>query len=544
MSIWRRWGLRAWHSGAAAGAAAAGLGLALMFLLRMMAGLPTLPEAVADGVLQLLPGQLFGLLIDLMQEVGRPLFILGLSVAVVVIGAIEGELMARWTWVREAPVPGAAFRRRGTWPVRVLLPALVLWILTVPLVAIGGTAVLPTAALVVLGDWLLITWLAEVALGVPRQQAVRPARTLGMTPLSHLARRTFLQTAGALAGALTLGSLAIRVIRAVPPPAAARTRAVAIPGGGSAVTGSPRPGDDLAIFGDLSGITPAGDFYIVSKNLLGDPELDAQKWSLRVGGQRPFSLTYAELQAEPHVEQIQTLDCISNKVGGALISNGVWQGVPLPQLLDRAGVPPGTVEISFTCAEGYTESLPLAAAMAPTTLVADHLNGQPLPPRHGFPARILVVGRYGMKNPKWLTAIAPLHYPFRGYWEQRGWSKDAFVHTNSRIDYPAADTPLSAGEVVPVRGVAFAGDRGVSGVEISFDGGGTWSPTRLQPALSPYAWVLWTYAWTPAPAAYGLVVRAADGTGALQSATSVDSFPNGVDGYHRFTVQVSAERAP
>ncbi len=229
MSSWRRWGLRAWRSGAAAGATAAGLGLALMFLLRMVTGFPTLPEALADGVLQLLPGQLFGLLIDLMQEVGRPLFILGLAAAVVVIGAIAGQLMARWTWVREAPVPAAAFRRRGTWPVRVLVPALLLWILTVPLVVIGGTAVLPTDALVVLGDWLLITGLAEVALGVPRHQAARPARTRGMTPLPQLSRRTVLQATGALAGALTLGSLALRVLRAVPPPPAARTRA--IPGG-------------------------------------------------------------------------------------------------------------------------------------------------------------------------------------------------------------------------------------------------------------------------------------------------------------------------
>ena len=215
-------------------------------------------------------------------------------------------------------------------------------------------------------------------------------------------------------------------------------------------------------------------------------------------GDKPYSLSLRELLAEPHVEQVQTLECISNYVGGPLISTGVWKGVPLHRLLERAGVPSGTVEIAFGCVDGYTESLPLEVALQPSTLVADHLNGGRLPDDHGYPARILVADRYGMKNPKWLTVVRPVPHPVTGYWEGFGWSDQAIVNTTSRIDYPLNTQVLKAGELVPVRGIAYAGDRGISKVEISLNGGATWQPVTVQPAASRFAWSIWTFPWVPA----------------------------------------------
>src|SRR5439155_404822 len=166
----------------------------------------------------------------------------------------------------------------------------------------------------------------------------------------------------------------------------------------------------------------------------------------------------------------RTLACISNPIGGEYISTGVFGGVPLTDLLMRAGLDADTSEVRFTCADGYTESLPLAAALDPTTLVAVTLDGQPLARQHGFPARLVLAGRYGMKQPKWLTAIRPVTEPYDGYWEVRGWNKDAFVRTFSRMDRPTEGETVGAGVLVDVGGVAYAGSRGVKGVQLSFDG--------------------------------------------------------------------------
>jgi hypothetical protein len=261
---------------------------------------------------------------------------------------------------------------------------------------------------------------------------------------------------------------------------------------------------------------------------------------LRVEGDKPYSLSLRELLAEPHVEQVQTLECISNYVGGSLISTGVWKGVPLHRLLERAGVPSGTVEIAFGCVDGYTESLPLDVALQPSTLVADHLNGGRLPDEHGYPARILVADRYGMKNPKWLTLVRPVPHPITGYWEGFSWSDQAIVNTTSRIDYPLNTQVLKAGELVPVRGIAYAGDRGISKVEISLNGGATWQPVTVHPAASRFAWSIWTFPWLPARGDYTLIVQATDGQGNLQVASrSRGTFPNGALGLANVLVTVT-----
>ncbi len=513
--------LRAGPSAAALGACAAGLTLTLSLLLRALVGLPSLGETIGNGLVLLLPGSLFGLLIDALQEKGRPLLLLGSSVLVILLGALLGWLLGRWSWIRVAPRPASPARRRGRALLRWLLPAGVLWILTLPLVALGEGSLAVSNTWASLADWLLLAGLAELLLGLPQTGGSWAGPAAPAAP-GESSRRRFLAGAGALLGAAGIGYLGWNVLRASAPP----LPRLAPPGPG------PRqlPGEE--------GLTPVSDFYVVSKDLFGPPQVDAASWRLAVGGERPFSLGYQQLLAQPHVTQVQTLECISNPVGGTLISTGSWSGVRLPLLLDRAGVPGGAREIVFQCADGYGESLPLDQAMAPTTLVADHLNGRPLTAQHGFPARILVLGHYGMKNPKWLTSITPSSRPFTGYWEEQGWAAGAYPRIFSRFDFPGGNSSLRPGHRYLLRGIAYAASRGISSVELSLDGGRRWFQAELERPLSPYTWRVWYYPWRPASGFYTMQVRARDGRGRLQPPGDGQTFPRGANGYQEIIVLV------
>jgi DMSO/TMAO reductase YedYZ molybdopterin-dependent catalytic subunit len=283
-------------------------------------------------------------------------------------------------------------------------------------------------------------------------------------------------------------------------------------------------------------ITPNEAFYVVDEEII-DPDIDPRTWRLRVAGlvEHQFRLTYPQLKALPALERYQTLECISNEVGGPLISTARWVGVPLPRILDRAGVKPDALEVVFHAAGGYSDSLPIDQAMDESTLLAIGMNGRTLPREHGFPARLLSVGTYGMKNPKWLVRIDVVGHPYTGFWEGRGWTKRALVKTGSRIDTPG-DGGTVAGETT-IAGVAFAGDRGVSRVQVSTDGGMTWNEAGLKRELSPNAWRLWRYRFSlSGPGPYPLMVRSYDGLGVPQAAVRADPHPDGASGYHAITV--------
>src|SRR3989304_146706 len=291
-------------------------------------------------------------------------------------------------------------------------------------------------------------------------------------------------------------------------------------------------------------VTPNEQFYTVSKNPPGfDPVLKAERWRLEVAAQpgQSLTLTYDDIKAMPSVRRPHTLECISNEVGGDLISNAIWRGVRLRDVMAKAGgIDSKATEIVFRCADGYTESLPIADALDQDTLVAYEMNGQPLPPKHGFPVRLLVPGRFGMKNPKWITKIEAVNIDFQGYWERSGWSKPAIVKTMSKFNAPSGSHMMpTLGDEVGVGGVAYAGDRGIKAAEVSTDDGKTWQPAQIKPPLGKYTWVLWSALWKPtAPGEYTLKVRARDGTGVLQTATEVGTLPDGASGYHRIRVRV------
>ena len=281
-------------------------------------------------------------------------------------------------------------------------------------------------------------------------------------------------------------------------------------------------------------VTPTQDFYQVSKNAF-DPQVDVRKWKLEVVGlvENPLGISYEEMKTLPSVEQYATLACISNEVGGDLIGTARWRGVRLKDVLERAGLKPGVVDLVLHASDDYTDSIPIYRAVDDGTLLVIEMNGEPLKPEHGFPVRLLVPGIYGMKNVKWITRIEAVDRDVKGYWQRRGWDDRAEYKTMSRIDAPDGDVKGEAS----IAGIAFGGDRGVSKVEVSTDGGSTWEDAEIKPALSPITWALWHKRWSPSRKdRYRLLVRATDGSGQTQTSQYAPPAPSGSSGYHGVTV--------
>jgi DMSO/TMAO reductase YedYZ molybdopterin-dependent catalytic subunit len=300
-------------------------------------------------------------------------------------------------------------------------------------------------------------------------------------------------------------------------------------------------------------ITKNEDFYVVTKNAAGDPMLRPDSWRLRLDGevQQPVELDYASLRNLPAVEVTKTLECISNFVakcdlapfGCDLISTARWKGVRLSDVLGLAGgLKPGVVSLATIGADEFTAALPIDAALEPDTLLVYEMNGQVLPRDHGYPARVLVPGRYGMKNPKWVVALRAMNREFVDWYGQRNWSRQAIVKTMTRIDVPAPGAELSPGEQ-RISGVAYAGDRGVAKVEFSPDGGATWQTAELiEPPAGADTWVRWQGRFGLAPGSgVTLMARATDGSGALQAEAFSLPQPDGSSGWN--TIEVQAKRA-
>jgi DMSO/TMAO reductase YedYZ molybdopterin-dependent catalytic subunit len=293
------------------------------------------------------------------------------------------------------------------------------------------------------------------------------------------------------------------------------------------------------IAGQTADVTPASQFYYVSKNLAADPALSTSAWKLSVSGMvnSPYRLTYSQLQALPRVTQYHTLECISNEVGGNLMSNGLFVGTHLSDILNAAGIQPGATQMTFTAADGYSDSLHLAQALDERSLVVYLLDGAPLAQAHGYPARLLIPGLYGMKNGKWLTGLNLGAGSYTGYWEQRGWTSVAAVKLMSRIDTPR-DSDLLVGGSVSIAGVAYGGAEGIGRVDVSVDGGRTWTPANLRRPAGALSWTLWEYPWQTTPGQHLIVARAIDLAGRVQTPRSAPPLPDGSSGYHAIAVSV------
>ncbi len=292
-------------------------------------------------------------------------------------------------------------------------------------------------------------------------------------------------------------------------------------------------------------ITPNDLFYCVTKNVV-DPRVNVDVWHLEIGGlvQNPATWRFQDLIGFKPTTQETTLMCISNGLDAGLISNAVWKGLPLRDLLDQAGVLSGAARVRLQGVDNYTDTIPLEKAMEPITLLAYEMNGEPLPDRHGYPLRVIVPGYFGEKHVKWLTRIEVTDANAKGFYEAQGWGPDFVVPTRSRIDVPDDWAFMSLGKLtapIEVKGIAYGGDRGVSRVELSFDDGNTWSDAQIYYAGGGLAWSLWKAQWAPAAAGdYALVVRATDGEGDMQEWEEDRGPFSGVSGLHKINVRITA----
>jgi DMSO/TMAO reductase YedYZ molybdopterin-dependent catalytic subunit len=286
-------------------------------------------------------------------------------------------------------------------------------------------------------------------------------------------------------------------------------------------------------------ITSVADFYHVSKNI-SDPVVDGASWSLTIDGlvAKPLSFSYDDIVARAKTQNITTLSCISNELNGDLAGTAEWTGLPLRELLEEAGVDAKAVDIVFRAADGYDDSIPLAQAMHPTTLLVTGMNGEPLPPDHGFPARLIVPPIYGMKNVKWVERIEAVDNDYQGYWQTRGWSDPAPYQIWGRIDSPAQGEQIPAGPAIAA-GVAAAGNRGIFRVEISLDEGATWADATLEPSVNPdFTWVRWVFPFEATGPAANILMRATDGEGNVAPEEYNPPLPDGATGWPQRSVRV------
>ncbi len=472
--------------------------------------------AVGDTVIDLVPGWLERAVISTLGTNDKPFLIANILVVSGLLGAALGIVGARRLFLGAAGL--------------------------VAMVAVGVAASLadPQAESVgavsagvagAAAGILTLWWLLRAATHETSPAAVAPARPTIQTGGGLADRRRFLAVAaaavlvagaGTFGGRLLAGRKRIEEIR----------RAIRIPRPVRSAPPAPA-GADLRIEGLAPLYVPNGRFYRIDTALL-VPQVDPDDWSLKVSGlvDRPFELSYEELMALPQVEADITLSCVSNEVGGGLVGNARWQGVPLADLLERAGVRSGATQVLGRSVDGFTAGFPTAVALdGRESLVAVAMNGEPLPAEHGFPARLVIPGLYGyVSATKWLAEIELTSFDdVDGYWIPRGWSKEGPIKTQSRIDVANRDV---------IAGVAWAPTRGIERVEVRIDDG-PWQDAKLAAALNDDCWRQWFMPWDVAAGEHTIAVRATDGNGDTQTPERTDVAPNGASGHHTVRVDVS-----
>jgi DMSO/TMAO reductase YedYZ molybdopterin-dependent catalytic subunit len=494
---------------AIAGAAAAALAVGTAELVGGLLGGPSLVAAIGAVIIELQPPGAKDLMVLLFGEADKLVLEAATAVAAIAIGALLGLVARRSVRLAQAGIVlfgGVAFVAAQRDPLTDLLAAAI----TV------GTAV--AVGLFVLDGQLRPL---ETTLAGP------PAAT----DAQSVDRRRFLAFGGTLvlAGAVTaiVGRFLTLQLPEVAAPAPIPSPRQSLP---------PVPaGAALDVPGITPIIVPNEDFYRIDTRLT-VPRLDAETWALRVHGlvEREVTLAYADLLAMPLVERYVTIACVSNEVGGHLVGNARWTGVRLSQVLESAGVRPEASQLVGRSFDGWTAGFPTAhlEGAGGDALIALQMNGEVLPARNGFPARLIVPGLFGyVSATKWLTEIElTTMEAFDAYWVPLGWAKEAPILTQSRIDVPSPGARVASGSTI-VAGVAWAPTRRISRVEVQLDDG-PWQPAELSVALSDAAWVQWQAAVDVAPGDHSLRVRATDGTGEVQTAERTPPAPDGARGHH------------
>jgi DMSO/TMAO reductase YedYZ molybdopterin-dependent catalytic subunit len=535
-------------------------------------GAQSIPESVVAAVARLTPTAVFGWATESFGSLAQNTLWAIVLVGVVAMGYWAGQTAGQLVRL-------GRFRRGATSRLSIgIVMAVILFLIIAagifPLAREGffaagsvNQSTLLAQATLFAAAWAVV-WTAVGGASVPAPETV-PAPAAADASISRRSALRTVATAGLVAGigylgwrlakAPSAGDVEARQQAAAEIAARARGAAPAADPATSAGTESPdlapvapdeaiaqwdpspeEPFAELEAEGKLTPvITSVADFYHVSKNI-SDPVVDGASWSLTIDGMvaKPLSFSYEDIVARAKTQNITTLSCISNELNGDLAGTAEWTGLPLRELLEEAGVDPKAIDIVFRAADGYDDSIPLAQAMHPTTLLVTGMNGEPLPPDHGFPARLIVPPIYGMKNVKWVERIEAVDHDYQGYWQTRGWSDPAPYQIWGRIDTPDLGEQIPAGPAIAA-GVAAAGNRGIFRVEISVDEGATWADATLEPSINPdFTWVRWVFPFEATSAAANILMRATDGEGNVAPEEVNPPLPNGATGWPQRSVRV------
>lgn len=301
-------------------------------------------------------------------------------------------------------------------------------------------------------------------------------------------------------------------------------------------------GAELDIEGLTPLYTPNADFYRVDTALT-VPNIDPSTWALKISGMvdQEVTLTLQQLFDMGVDEYGVTLTCVSNQVGGDLVGNAKWLGVPIRDVLALAGVQSGADMVLSRSIDGYTASTPLAALTDDglNAILAVGMNGEALPFEHGFPVRMVVPGLYGyVSATKWLTELKVTTFAAdEAYWTPRGYSAEAPIKMSSRIDTPRIGAPVPSG-ATKIAGVAWAQSIGIEKVEVSIDNG-DWQAATLSTPVNLDTWVQWFVDWEAQPGSHYVAVRAVDKNGMVQIEDRAPVAPDGSSGWQRTLINVN-----
>ena len=514
--------------GAGCGASLTATLVALSFVVAALTQADPLPFLTFDVLVRVLPGELVTWGIDALvkslamaglddlsgaaKTVERGLAI-GLFLAA---GTALGALFALEPWPRPLPAAGAG---------------LTLGLCLAALVTAAVAALVPYAASLTQLSWTVVGlagWGLSLGYCVARATVAAPAA-------DPRARRFVVRLAGTTVALTVTGAVVAKLSSSRGPRRQVRwSDTEELPNIRALVKAVP---------GTRPELTPLESHYRIDINSTA-PKLDLATWRLEVRGrvERPRTLALSELQRHPPLHQLVTLSCISNPVGGELIGTTRWSGTSLKHVLPQLGLQPSATHLRLVSADGFHEVVELELVRADErVMLCWEWDGVPLTAEHGFPLRIYIPHRYGMKQPKWLVALEALDRWEAGYWVERGWDRDALMKATAVIDVVDVEhaEPLSGGVYrVPVGGIAHAGARGVSRVELALDGG-DWVPARLRTPLSSTSWVLWRADVGLSAGEHQLTVRCYDGTGVLQVEERTPPHPAGASGWHKVETALS-----
>ncbi len=503
---------------AAGGAAAALLGVGIGELAAAVVAPASGPFAVIGGALiDAAPAWAKDTAIAWFGTSDKAALLTGIAVALLVVSAVAGLCETRW-------------RRTGI----VAFIAMGL--------AVGGLSLTRAEATEI--SWvpsLLAGFAAAGALRLLRDRLPEPAPAEPADPSETLdpSRRRFLAWAGGTAAVGIALAIASSVARAGSVAVASVRKAIRLPRPATPAPAVPA-GAELDIRGITPLITPNADFYRIDTALV-VPTVDPASWKLRIHGMvaREVELSWDELLRLPMTETTATLSCVSNEVGGDLVGNAVWLGVPIRELLARAKPSSGADMVLSTSVDGFTAGTPLETLTDDRdALLAIGMNGEPLPFEHGFPVRMVVPGLYGyVSATKWVTDLEVTRFDrATAYWTDRGWSARGPIKLESRIDVPRAGRALAAGETA-IAGIAWQPHVGVAAVEVRIDDG-PWRRATLAPAISDDTWVQWQMPWRAEPGQHEIRCRAIARDGTVQTGEVAPPAPNGATGWHTIPVTV------